>query len=160
MKHLISFVFLAVFAATAHAQTSTDTDGDTPDAVALWQEDHTTIFAASEVNLSEFVWIARPVIVFADSENDPNFRRQIELLQERPEFLAERDVVIITDSRPDDPSDARTRLRPRGFMLVLMGKDGQIELRKPAPWTVREISRSIDKMPLRAQEVEDRRAAP
>ncbi|MEJ6479627.1 MAG: DUF4174 domain-containing protein [Octadecabacter sp.] len=160
MKHLISFVFLAVFAATAHAQTSTDTDGGTTDAVALWQDDHTTIFAASEVNLNEFVWIARPVIVFADSENDPNFRRQIELLQERPEFLAERDVVIITDSRPDDPSDARTRLRPRGFMLVLMGKDGQIELRKPAPWTVREISRSIDKMPLRAQEVEDRRATP
>jgi hypothetical protein len=45
-------------------------------------------------------------------------------------------------------------------MLVLIGKDGQIELRKPAPWDVREITRSIDKMPLREQEVEDRRAIP
>lgn len=160
MKHVISFVFLAFFASQVAAQTSTDTQDPTTDAVALWQEDHTTVFAASEINLNKFIWIARPVVVFADSENDPNFRRQIELLQERPEFLAERDVVIITDTAPDDPSEARTRLRPRGFMLVLMGKDGEVELRKPSPWSVREISRSIDKMPLRAQEVEDRRGAP
>tara|TARA_R110002072_G_scaffold125288_1_gene261078 strand:- start:180 stop:662 length:483 start_codon:yes stop_codon:yes gene_type:complete len=160
MKYIISFVFLAFFASNLVAQTASDTQDMPADAVALWQEDHTTIFAASEVNLNEFVWIARPVIVFADSENDPNFRRQIELLQERPEDLAERDVVIITDTAPRDPSEARTRLRPRGFMLVLMGKDGEVELRKPSPWSVREISRSIDKMPLRAQEVEDRRATP
>ena len=51
----------------------------------------------------------------------------------------------------------RLRLRPRGFMMVLMGKDGEVELRKPAPWSIREISRSIDKMPLRQQEIEDRR---
>lgn len=159
MKQVISFVFLAFIAFQVAAQTASDTQDLPTDAVALWQEDQTTVFAASEINLNEFVWIARPVIVFADSENDPNFRRQMELLQARPEDLAERDVVIITDTAPRDASEARTRLRPRGFMLVLMGKDGQIELRKPAPWSVREISRSIDKMPLRAQEVEDRRAA-
>ena len=28
-----------------------------------------------------------------------------------------------------------------------MGKDGEIYLRKPAPWAVREITRSIDKLP-------------
>jgi hypothetical protein len=42
-------------------------------------------------------------------------------------------------------------------MLVIIGKDGEVELRKPAPWDVREITRSIDKMPLRQQEVQDRR---
>jgi hypothetical protein len=41
-------------------------------------------------------------------------------------------------------------------MLALIGKDGEIKLRKPAPWDVREITRSIDKMPLRAQEMRDR----
>lgn len=54
----------------------------------------------------------------------------------------------------------RQRLRPRGFMLVLIGKDGGVKLRKPVPWDVREISRSIDKFPLRQQEIRDRRAAP
>jgi hypothetical protein len=36
---------------------------------------------------------------------------------------------------------------------VIMGKDGEVELRKPRPWDVREISRTIDKMPLRQQEI-------
>jgi len=38
-----------------------------------------------------------------------------------------------------------------------VGKDGRVALRKPAPWSVRELSRSIDKMPLRQQEMADRR---
>jgi hypothetical protein len=41
--------------------------------------------------------------------------------------------------------------------LILIGKDGQVYLRKPLPWNVREISRSIDKLPQRQQEVRDRR---
>jgi hypothetical protein len=46
-------------------------------------------------------------------------------------------------------------MRPRGFMLVLVDKEGQIELRKPFPWDVREITRSIDKMPLRQREIRE-----
>jgi hypothetical protein len=49
----------------------------------------------------------------------------------------------------------RTKLRPRGFMVVLIGKDGGVKLRKPFPWDVREFSRSIDKMPMRQQELRD-----
>ena len=40
-------------------------------------------------------------------------------------------------------------------LLVLVGKDGQIKLRKPFPWDVRELSNSIDKTPLRQQEIRD-----
>ena len=53
----------------------------------------------------------------------------------------------------------RKKLRPRGFMLVLVGKDGGVKLRKPSPWTVREITRSIDKFPDRQREVEERRGS-
>jgi hypothetical protein len=41
-------------------------------------------------------------------------------------------------------------------MMVLIGKDGEVELRKPFPWTVREVSRSIDKMPIRQREMGER----
>ncbi|MBT8410903.1 MAG: DUF4174 domain-containing protein [Octadecabacter sp.] len=123
----------------------------------VWQADKTVIFDANSIDIDELVWIARPVIVFADSPNDPRFRQQMDLLSDRPELLAERDVIIVTDTNPDARGDLRLRLRPRGFMLVLMGKDGEVELRKPAPWDIREITRSIDKMPLRQQEIEDRR---
>jgi len=49
----------------------------------------------------------------------------------------------------------RTKLRPRGFMLVLIGKDGGVKLRKPLPWDVRELSRTIDTMPMRQREMRD-----
>ena len=116
------------------------------------------ITEAGEQILDDFHWVSRPLVIFADSPNDLRFRQQMELLAERPEELIERDVVVITDTDPTANSPIRQELRPRGFALVLIGKDGFKYLRKPLPWDVREISRSIDKMPLRQQELKDMRA--
>lgn len=124
----------------------------------LWNVDRSIAFDATSLDIDDFIWLARPVVVFADSPNDPRFRQQMDMLSARPDELAERDVIILTDTDPAARSDLRLRLRPRGFMLVIMGKDGEVELRKPGPWNVREISRTIDKMPLREQEINDRRA--
>ncbi len=110
-----------------------------------------------ETVLESFLWTARPIVVFADSPADPRFQEQIELLKKEEAILADRDVVVLTDTDPDARSPIRTKLRPRGFQLVLVDKDGVIKLRKPFPWTVREITRSIDKTPLRLREVEERR---
>lgn len=118
------------------------------------------IFLEETQPLENFQWTHRPIVVFADAPNDPRFVLQMERLRERPGALAERDVVIMTDTDRDSGSELRTKLRPRGFMLVLIGKDGQVKLRKPAPWDVREITRVIDKMPMRQQELRERRSAP
>ncbi|MEE2945651.1 MAG: DUF4174 domain-containing protein [Pseudomonadota bacterium] len=114
-------------------------------------------FDADGVDISEFQWVNRLVIVFADSPADPRFVQQMELLEALPEELAERDVIVLTDANPALKTELRTKYRPRGFMLVLVGKDGTVYLRKPLPWDVREISRSIDKLPTRQQEIRDRR---
>ena len=132
---------------------------DAGSAVRAWQEDPTTIFEASEVDIDEFRWIARPIVVFADTPANPAFTRQVELIQERIGELARRDVVVVTDADPAAESDLRQQLRPRGFMLVLMNKEGSVALRKPSPWDVREITRSIDKTPERQQELRDQREA-
>lgn len=108
-------------------------------------------------SLDPFLWIARPVVVFADTPNDPRFVEQLDLLEARKGELFARDVVVLTDTDPEAETELRRRLRPRGFMLAIVGKDGQIKLRKPSPWDVREITRSIDKMPLRQQEIRDAR---
>jgi len=121
-----------------------------------WQEDRTVVFDAAEIDLAAFQWLARAVVVFADTPNDPRFVQQMELLAALPGELAKRDVVVITDTDPKALSDIRKKLRPRGFMLVLMAKDGTVNLRKPFPWDVRELSRAIDKMPLRQQEMRER----
>lgn len=106
--------------------------------------------------LGEYAWTARPLVVFAPSENDPRFVRQMEMIDARREELDERDVVVLTDTDPDADGPLREALHPRDFQLVLIGKDGDVKLRKPFPWDVRELSRVIDKMPMRQQEMRTR----
>lgn len=125
-----------------------------------WRSEPTRVFDAAEVDLDSLIWEVRPLVVFAQSPNDPQFKQQMELLAEQAEDLVARDIMIITDTDPDARTGVRLALRPRAFMLALIGKDGQTKLRKPAPWDVRELSRSIDKMPLRQQEIRDRRVDP
>lgn len=155
MKSLAAFLLAALLPLAAFA-----TDSVTDDPVARWQEDHTVVLDAAEADPEAFQWIARPIVVFADTALDPRFTQQMELLEERIDELAERDVVIITDTDPAAKYPARVELRPRGFMLAVLAKDGTVMLRKPFPWDVREISRAIDKLPLRQQEIRDRRAQP
>ena len=112
---------------------------------------------AASVTLSDFLWQKRPVVVFADTPADPAFREQMQLLESRWPELAERDVVVITDTDPKAATPVRQTLRPRGFALVLIGKDGTIALRKPSPWDVRELMRAIDRMPMRREEIRAQR---
>ncbi|WP_113910525.1 DUF4174 domain-containing protein [Roseovarius dicentrarchi] len=152
MKPFLTLVFTCLLASPLLAQEVVDGPVDTA-APSVFVD-------SADVDLKQFLWINRPLVVFADSPNDPRFIRQMELLTARSDELAERDVVVLTDTDPDKRSALRDRLHPRGFMLVLMVKDGTIYLRKPAPWDVREISRTIDKLPMRQQEIRERRAAP
>jgi len=145
MKQLLPLVLAGLFVGPVSA-------ADEPSA-----SDPFALAGTDVSDLSQFVWEKRPIIVFADSPNDPNFGQQMEFLEDLSEELAERDVIVLTDTDPSVQSALRTQLRPRGFMLVLIGKDGGVKLRKPFPWDVRELSRTIDKMPLRQREIRDRR---
>lgn len=147
IRSTLTVVFSLFFAVSLSAQ---EQDATIP----------TGLFAPpGTTDLSQFVWEKRPIVVFADSENDPAFIAQMEFFNDRPEALLERDVVVLTDTDPGTLSPLRKKLRPRGFMLVIIDKEGNIQLRKPFPWDVREISRSIDKLPIRQREVRDRKAA-
>ena len=133
-------------------------EGTAEDAVDAAQVAPTLeVLPGYDVQLDSFQWTHRPVVIFADSPNDPRFQEQIDKLREDPAALLDRDVVVLIDSDPARKSPLRKKLRPRGFMMVLIGKDGGVKLRKPLPWSVREISRTIDKMPMRLREVEERR---
>jgi len=148
MKQLLPIVLAGFFGAVAQAA-----DEPAPTDPFVYLETDVS-------DLTQFVWEKRPIIVFADSPNDPNFSLQMEYLRARADDLVERDVIVLVDTDPSTLSPLREKLRPRGFMLVLIGKDGGVKLRKPAPWDVRELSRTIDKMPMRQREIRDRRAAP
>ena len=145
MNRTLSFVFAALIAFPAIAENeaqATINDLTVP---------------AGDSDLSEFMWSKRPIVVFADSPDDPRFAEQMDRLSSGADVLQDRDIVVLTDTDPKNPSPLRKKLRPRGFMLVIIGKDGAVKLRKPLPWTVREITRSIDKMPEREREINLRR---
>ncbi|MDA8817740.1 DUF4174 domain-containing protein [Planktomarina sp.] len=123
------------------------------EALNIWRSDPAHIFDASEVELSDVIWVARPWVVFADSPLDPTFTQQMALLQAKIAVLQERDVMIVVDTDPKAKSTLRRTLHPKGFNWVLIGKDGNIKLRKPFAWDMRELSRVIDKMPIRQREM-------
>ncbi len=140
----LAFVLIAFLAGPVWA-----TDADMPE--------DTLILDGTTAVLEDFHWLKRPLAVFADSPQDPNFIRQMELIDDLAFELEDRDVVVLVDTDPDLKSELRRELRPRGFAIVLLDKEGRRYLRKPSPWSVREISASIDKMPLRQQEIRERR---
>ncbi|MDP5336445.1 MAG: DUF4174 domain-containing protein [Paracoccaceae bacterium] len=143
MKNIFALVIAGLLAFPAGAADT----AEGPPALPLVQ--------GSDADLSEFLWTKRPVVVFADTPNDPRFIEQMNFLNADIPALLLRDIVVLTDTDPAARSDLRRKLRPRGFMLVLIDKDGGVKLRKPAPWDVREISRSIDKFPTRQQEIRE-----
>ena len=114
---------------------------------------------AADVVEADLLYLKRPIVVFADSPNNPDCLRQMELLSKDPAAREERDVSALTATIPNPPSDLRKKLRPRGFSLVILDKDLQPEIRKPLPWDVREITRAIDKFPSRLIEVLERNPA-
>jgi hypothetical protein len=144
---LIAALLLALPGA-AQAETKTETPLEQGDVI-----DPMAPRAARDVTLEEFLWVARPLVIFADSPADPRVREQLQMLADRPDVLAERDVVIIVDTDPSEETALRLALRPRGFSLVIVQKDGRVGLRRPSPRDVREIVRSIDNFALRQEEV-------
>jgi hypothetical protein len=115
-----------------------------------------SILDAAEIDPDDFIWEWRILAVMADTPNDPAFLRQMRSIESRADDLYERDVVVVTDTSRTSGSPLRQRLRPRGFMLAIIDKDGEIKQRRPAPRDVRELSAVIDRFPLRRQEIMDR----
>jgi hypothetical protein len=154
MKPLYTLVLAALLPFVATAQEAAAVD-PSPPAV----ESQPAAYGprnAADVVMADLLYVQRPVVVFADSPEDPNFIRQMELLERDLPQLELRDVALVVDTDPEARGEWRLKLRPRGFSLVLMDKDLAPVIRKPLPLEVREITAAIDKFPLRRQEMLER----
>ncbi|MFN4101248.1 MAG: DUF4174 domain-containing protein [Pararhodobacter sp.] len=117
------------------------------------------ILDAADVDPNSFLWELRILAVMADTPEDPAFIRQMRDIELSAGDLALRDVVVLVDSDRTSGSPLRQRLRPRGFMLAVIDKDGEIKQRRPAPRSIRELTAIIDRFPLVRQEALERRPA-
>ena len=111
------------------------------------------VLNAAEADIDSFLWVLRPLVIFANTPADPAFEQQLRSILDRAEQFHERDVVVITDTDPASGSAARQRLRPRGFMVAIIDKDGEVKQRRPSPRSARELMAVIDRFPLRRQEM-------
>lgn len=120
------------------------------------------------LNTDDWAWTSRPLVVFADSPDEPKLAEQRRAVRMQCEGLAERDMVVIeivgdavkVDGEPraadvaalkkhyDIPPDAT-------FALRLIGKDTGIKLRRAEPVTMDEIFGLIDSMPMRRREISE-----
>ena len=57
-----------------------------------------SLATAQDAGLAEYRWVARPIVIFAESPLDPRVAQQIERLEARQSELEDRDVVVIVDT--------------------------------------------------------------
>jgi len=116
-----------------------------------------TAAGTPEPDLDALLWIARPLVVFADTAADPRFGQQMQMIETGRAELEDRRVIVLVDTDPAANGPLRRHLRPRGFGLVLIDTDGAVVQRRPAPTSVRELSGMIDRLPSRREETGSRR---
>ena len=102
-------------------------------------------YVEPKTEIRNLIWEKRPVLVFSNSHLDPNLKQQIKMFASDPNALLSRDVQVFVDHTPKPNSNLGKRFTPKSFLIILIGKDGQIKLRKNTPWSAREITRVIDK---------------
>lgn len=111
----------------------------------------------AQPTLADLLWVARPLVLFADTPQDPRYVQQMDLFATGAGELENLRVQILTDTDPGANGPLRQALRPRGFGIVLMDTDGSVVQRRPTVTSVREIAGTIDRLPSRRQETGSRR---
>ena len=123
--------------------------------------------AADTVSVGKYRWKNRVLLIFAGSDTDVAYQRQLRLLDGHADGMDERDMVIgaFTDETggvlgstalsPKGVAALRTEygLAPGTFATLLIGKDGGVKLQRPEPVRPDALFELIDGMPMRQAEI-------
>ena len=121
----------------------------------------------------------RVLLLFAPSDRDPRYVQQMQMLAHHGAEMKERDLVLIpvvTEAGPQITAETlrvirgpglsdeeqllarqRFHLAPEAFATILLGKDGGEKLRVTAPVSMDRLNRTIDAMPMRKDEMKERK---
>ncbi len=117
----------------------------------------------------------RVLLVFAPSDQTPEFQRQLDLLAKHVLDLRDRDLVLIPIVTLADPPTTANSLRvshppvasatdqldlrhrfhvsSNQFTVILIGKDGGEKLRQHTPIRIDKLDATVDAMPMRRDEM-------
>lgn len=122
--------------------------------------------------LSGHEWTHRPLLIFAENTDDPQYQSTLKLLKSVGCELNERDMIIgeiltLSASRLHDAgldSSQANEIRQQfaikdsQFVVILIGKDGEEKYRTVSVPVMQHIFSLIDGMPMRQQEMQLRAA--
>ena len=122
------------------------------------------------VDLEVYQWKNRLLILFASSEKDLVYQSFKEQLQRRILEVKDRDLLIFHVLETGESGLAHLHLKkeqvlflrkkfsikPGQLIAILIGKDGEVKLRRELPVELSEIFSVIDAMPMRQREIRER----
>ena len=120
----------------------------------------------SMIDLNQYQWKNRLLLVFASHGDEPAYKTFKAEIEARAEGVEERNLLVgevlergqsYFAGGPIEPESAdalrrRFSVREQSFTVLLIGKDGELKMRKETPTSVTEIFTIIDAMPMRKQE--------
>ncbi len=124
-------------------------------------------FGQSEDVLHPHVWKNRVLIVFANSDKNPDYQKQMSLISKAEAGFAERHLVVFSifenyglspayqnlDAQICRKLHEKFKVDKNKFTIVLIGKDGGEKYRKQTILTNEELFAIIDAMPMRKAEM-------
>ena len=117
------------------------------------------IHATAQNDLSQYRGRNRLLLIFAPSASDPRWRRQNALLADSRAQFTDRDLLrfdFLEHGRRGEEARARYGVKPGQFRVLLIGKDGHVASGGPTPISLADLSRQIDRMPMRQAEMRRR----
>lgn len=122
------------------------------------------------LDLESYTWKNRIVLLFSDSDSNPDLEVQTRELLSDKEGLEQRDLKIFKISHGESAIDLLTQdtlrmkhnLRSKykvddaGFYVVLIGKDGSVKFRDSNFVSKEKLFAIIDAMPMRKAEMRNR----
>jgi predicted transcriptional regulator len=121
----------------------------------------------SEIDISDYRWQNRLLLIFTSSVENEQYQKQVTELKNKQEGLKDRDMKIFhlvsndrsfVDDKTINTNDVRRlykkyKVKEKGFAVILIGKDGTEKLRKQDALSTEKIFSVIDAMPMRQQEM-------
>lgn len=114
--------------------------------------------ASPEAALASHRGRERVLVVVAPSAEDHRYVEQRKLWSGTEQGCAERDLVILPVLGDAGELATKLALEPRGFDVVLVGKDGHAASKSTEPVSAAAIFAQIDAMPMRRAEIRERSA--
>lgn len=120
-----------------------------------------------EVELSDYQWENRILLIFSESENDESYQKQFKAISQRYPGIKDRDLIVISvfdgngsnldGNEINDSSEDKLKKNYKDqnypYTFILIGKDGGVKLKSNEFVSMDQLFQRIDRMPMRQREM-------